>query len=109
MFNKIKRTITTVEQIKTENGIMQRIATHIVTEFHGYSTLCIDGNNIERNDNLERIRDSKVIAENQLPITCPVCFLIWQEINGFTANDFATSKESNFVMTDLKDICLPNE
>lgn len=106
MCNETRRTITSIEQIRTPEGIMQRTATHIVTEFHGYSTLCLEGNNIERNDNFQVVRNCKVIARNQLPITCISCYLIWLDTQGFTSNDFTESDESDFVMTDFKDICI---
>ncbi|EFE7904332.1 MULTISPECIES: hypothetical protein [Enterobacterales] len=100
-----KRTITTREQIKVNGEIKERTATHIVTGAHGYETLCTSGYNIDRNEKGEIIHNCEKIAEDELPVTCPTCRVVWFHTHEFSITDFDTlSDRGNFVLTDLKEI-----
>ncbi|MWP61579.1 MULTISPECIES: hypothetical protein [unclassified Gilliamella] len=101
----IKKTITTIEQIKTQKGlVLQRTLTHIATSD---GTLC-NSYTIKRNEKNEVIGDSLKIAENQYPITCVECLVTWGEVCNFTISDFADSEQNNFTETQLKEICFDN-
>lgn len=100
-----KRTITTREQIKVNGEIKERTATHIVTGAHGYETLCTSGYNIDRNEQGEIIHNCEKIAEDELPVTCPTCRVVWFHTHEFSLTDFDTlSEKGNFVLTGLKKI-----
>lgn len=46
------------------------------------------------------LKTAKKIAEGKLPVTCPVCFAIWQDVHRFTHVDFDTqSGKSDFIDT----------
>ncbi|CNI08063.1 Uncharacterised protein [Yersinia kristensenii] len=101
----MKKTITTLERVKVNGVIKERKATHIVTGAHGYETLCTKGYNLSKNENDEVIEDCLLIAENQLPVTCTTCYIVWHDVNGFNRNDFNTEiEESKFANTNLSEI-----
>lgn len=84
------RTIRTREQLLVNGTVKERVATHIVTGAHGYETLCTSGYNISRNDEGMLIENCEKLSEGDLPITCPVCFVVWRDVCQFTAGDFDT-------------------
>lgn len=99
------QTITTREQLLVNGTVIERVATHIVAGAHGYETLCTSGYNISRNDKGVLIENCEKLAEGELPITCPTCFVIWHDVHQFTAGDFDTeSGKGNFVDTGLTEI-----
>ena len=101
------RTITTREQLLVNETVSERVATHIVTGAHGYETLCTSGYNISRNDEGVLIENCEKLAEGELPITCPVCFVIWHDVHSFTAGDFDTeSGKGSFTDTRLSEITI---
>ena len=86
------RTITTREQLLINGRVHERIATHIVTGAHGY--------NVRYNKAQQLVESCEKIAEGKLPVTCPVCFTIWQDVHRFTHVDFDTqSGKSDFIDT----------
>lgn len=96
------RTITTREQLLVNGNVRERIATHIVTGAHGYETLCTSGYNISYNDKQELIEYCEKQAEDQLPITCRTCYVIWHDVHKFKLSDFDTeSGKGCFKNTDL--------
>lgn len=104
---KNKRTITTREQVMVNGKICERIATHIVTGAHGYETLCVTGYTKDTNDTGEVIHNSEKLAENQLPITCPVCYTVWHDTHHFSRADFGREPgKSKFIGTNLKEISI---
>lgn len=101
------RTITTREQLLVNGTVRERVATHIVTGAHGYETLCTSGCNISRNDERVLIENCEKLAEGELPITCPTCFVIWHDVHQFTPGDFDTeSGKGNFADTGLTEITI---
>ncbi|MGC1018917.1 hypothetical protein WKH24_21680 [Pantoea agglomerans] len=101
------QTITTREQLLVNGTVSERIATHIVTGAHGYETLCTSGYNISRNDEDVLIENSEKLAEGEMPITCPVCFVVWHDVHQFTAGDFDTgSGKGDFADTGLTEITI---
>ena len=101
------RTITTREQLLVNGMVSERVATHIVTGAHGYETLCTSGCNISRNDENVLIENCEELAEGELPITCPTCFVIWRDVHQFTPGDFDTeSGKGNFAKTGLTEITI---
>ncbi|HFM2961469.1 TPA: hypothetical protein ACG62W_004718 [Escherichia coli] len=94
------RTITTREQLLINGRVHERIATHIVTGAHGYETLCTNGYNVRYNKAQQLVESCEKIAEGKQPVTCPVCFAIWQDVHRFTHVDFDTqSGKSDFIDT----------
>lgn len=101
------RTITTREQLIANGTVRERVATHIVTGAHSYETLCTSGYNISRNDEGVLIENCEKLAEDELPITCPTCFVIWHDVHQFAAGDFDTeSGTGNFADTGLTEITI---
>lgn len=101
------RTITTREQLLVNGTVRERVATHIVTGAHGYETLCTSGYNISRNDERVLIENCEKLAEGELPITCPTCFVIWHDVHMFKPGDFDTeSGKGSFADTDLTEITI---
>ncbi|TCZ22347.1 hypothetical protein [Pantoea agglomerans] len=101
------QTITTREQLLVNGTVSERIATHIVTGAHGYETLCTSGCNISRNEEDVLIENIEKLAEGELPITCPVCFVVWHDVHQFTAGDFDTeSGKGDFADTGLTEISI---
>ena len=101
------QTITTREQLLVNGTVSERVATHIVTGAHGYETLCTSGYNIRRNDERVLIENCEKLAEGELPITCPVCFVVWHDVHQFTAADFDTeSGKGSFAKTGLTEITI---
>ncbi|EFR6141840.1 hypothetical protein HYK36_004224 [Salmonella enterica] len=84
------RTITTHEQLLVNGKVRERVATHIVTGAHRYETLCTSGYNFSYNDKRELIENCEKLAENELPITCPTCYVVWQDVHKFKRGDFDT-------------------
>ncbi|EPB8568736.1 hypothetical protein ACT244_003747 [Escherichia coli] len=103
------RTITTREQLLINGRVHERIATHIVTGAHGYETLCTNGYNVRYNKAQQLVESCEKIAEGKLPVTCPVCFTIWQDVHRFTHVDFDTqSGKSDFIDTCHSEIITGN-
>ncbi|MEN4569185.1 hypothetical protein [Pantoea agglomerans] len=101
------QTITTHEQILVNGTVSERVATHIVTVAHGYETLCTSGYNFDYNDRQELVHDSEKLAEDELPVTCPVCFVIWDDVHKFKSDDFDTeSVKGSFTETGLTEITI---
>ncbi|EEH8383056.1 hypothetical protein G3142_005092 [Salmonella enterica subsp. enterica serovar Montevideo] len=101
------RTITTREQLLVNGKVRERVATHIVTGAHGYETLCTSGYNISRNDDGVVIENCEKLAENELPITCPTCYVVWHDVHKFKSDDFDTeSGKGAFSDTGLTEITL---
>ncbi|EOR7867429.1 hypothetical protein FYL99_RS20360 [Escherichia coli] len=101
------RTITTHEQLLVNGKVRERVATHIVTGAHGYETLCTSGYNFSYNNKRELIENCEKLAEDELPITCPTCHVVWQDVHKFTPGDFDTeSGKGNFMVTALTEITL---
>lgn len=101
------RTITTREQLLVNGTVRERVATHIVTGAHGYETLCTSGYNISHNDDGVLKENCEKLAEGELPITCPTCFVVWHDVHQFTAGDFDTdSGKGTFSDTGLTQITL---
>jgi hypothetical protein len=101
------RTITTREQLLVNGSVSERVATHIVTGAHGYETLCTSGYNISHNDDGVLKENCEKLAEDELPITCSVCFVTWHDVHQFTAGDFKTeSGKGNFADTSLTEITI---
>lgn len=99
------RTITTREQLLINGRVHERIATHIVTGAHGYETLCTNGYNVRYNTAQQLVESCEKIAEGKLPVTCPVCFAVWQDVHKFTHVDFDTaSGKSDFFDTSHMEI-----
>nr|CAQ87362.1 conserved hypothetical protein [Escherichia coli ED1a] len=99
------RTITTREQLLINGRVHERIATHIVTGAHGYETLCTNGYNVRYNTAQQLVESCEKIAEGKLPVTCPVCFAVWQDVHKFTHVDFDTaSGKSDFFDTGHMEI-----
>lgn len=84
------RTITTREQLLVNGKVRERVATHIVTGAHGYETLCTSGYNLSYNDREEMIENCEKLGEDNLPITCPTCYVVWQDVHKFKPSDFDT-------------------
>lgn len=98
----IKRTVTTREQVNFNGIVRVRTATHIAADAHGYVTFCTSGHNIKRDDNNEIIVDFEIINENQFPVTCKTCFILWHAVSLFNISDFMPEEErSDFKDTDL--------
>ncbi|WP_462202275.1 hypothetical protein [Klebsiella pneumoniae] len=75
-------------------------SSNIVTGAHGYETLCTNGYNVRYNKAQQLVESCEKIAEGKLPVTCPVCFTIWQDVHRFTHVDFDTqSGKSDFIDT----------
>ncbi|HHI5971644.1 hypothetical protein [Enterobacter hormaechei] len=101
------RTITTREQLLVNGTVRERVATHIVTGAHGYETLCTSGYNISRNDEGVLIENCEKLAEGELPITCPTCFVVWHDVHPFKPGDFDTeSEKGTFSDTGLTEISI---
>ncbi|HHG2504459.1 hypothetical protein R9K85_01725 [Escherichia coli] len=101
------RTITTREQLLVNGKVRERVATHIVTGAHGYETLCTSGYNISRNDERVLIENCEKLAEDELPITCPTCYVVWHDVHKFKSSDFDTeSGKGRFTDTDLTEITI---
>lgn len=101
------RTITTREQLLVNGTVSERVATHIVTGAHGYETLCTDGCTFDHSEEGKLIRNSETLAEGELPITCPTCRVIWQDVHQFKLSDFDTeSGKGSFTETGLSEITL---
>lgn len=101
------RTITTREQLLVNGTVRERVATHIVTGAHGYETLCTSGYNISRNDEGVLIENCEKLAEGDLPITCPTCFVVWHDVHQFKPGDFDTeSGKGTFSDTGLPEISI---
>lgn len=101
------RTITTREQLLVNGMVSERVATHIVTGAHGYETLCTSGYNISRNDKGVLIENCEKLAEDELPITCPTCHVIWHDVHHFKPDDFDTeSGKGSFAKTGLTEITI---
>lgn len=53
------------------------------------------------------IENCEKLAEGELPITSPVCFVVWHDVHQFTAGDFDTeSGKGSFVDTSLTEITI---
>ncbi|PKB89356.1 hypothetical protein A8A01_14615 [Ewingella americana] len=101
------QTITTREQVLIDGKVRERIATHIVTGAHGYETLCTSGYNVSYNDKRELVHNCEKLAEGELPITCPTCFVVWHDVHRFKLGDFDTeSGKGAFSDTGLTEITL---
>ncbi|HAX2123782.1 TPA: hypothetical protein JW679_004249, partial [Escherichia coli] len=101
------QTITTHEQLLVDGKITERTATHIVTGAHGYETLCTSGYNIRYNEKQELVESCEKIADGELPVTCPTCFAVWQDVHKFTPGDFDTeSGKGDFADTNLTEIMI---
>lgn len=98
----IKRTVTTREQINFNGVVRKRTATHIAADAHGYVTLCTSGHYIKRDSNNEIIVDFECLNENQFPVTCKTCFILWHVVSSFNISDFMQEEEkSDFKDADL--------
>jgi len=101
------KTITTREQLLVNGTVSERVATHIVTGAHGYETLCTSGYNISHNDKGVLIENCEKLAEGELPITCPTCFVVWHDVHKFKPGDFDTeSGKGTFADTGLTEITI---
>lgn len=101
------RTLTTREQLLVNGMVRERVATHIVTGAHGYETLCTSGYNISYNNNHVLIENCEKLAEDELPITCPTCFVIWRDVHNFKPGDFNTeSGRGSFADTCFTEITI---
>lgn len=101
------RTITTREQLLVNGTVSERVATHIVTGAHGYETLCTGGCTYDHNEKGELIKNCETLAEGELPITCPTCFVIWRDVYPFGVGDFDTeSGKGSFSRTGLTEITI---
>lgn len=93
--------------ISERGKVRERIATHIVTGAHGHETLCTSGNNISRNEEGMLIENCEKLAEGDLTITCPTCFVIRRDVHQFTAGNFDTeSGKGNFADIGLNVITI---
>lgn len=87
--------------------VRERVATHIVTGAHGYETLCTSGYNISHNDERVLIENCEKLAEDELPITCPTCYVVWQDVHQFKPADFdIESGKGSFADTGLNEITI---
>lgn len=101
------RTITTREQVLRDGKVRERVATHIVTGAHGYETLCTSGYNVRYNVDRELVHNCEKLAEGELPITCPTCFVVWHDVHKFKPADFDTkSGKGSFADTGLTEITI---
>lgn len=101
------RTITTREQVLVNGTAKERVATHIVTGAHGFDTLCTDGCTCAHNDEGKLIKNSEMLAEGELPVTCYTCWVIWRDVHTFQPGDFDTeSGKGSFFDTGLSEITL---
>lgn len=101
------RTITTREQLLVNGKVRERVATHIVTGAHGYEPLCTSGYNVSYNDKRELIENCEKLAEDELPITCTTCYVVWHDVHKFNSGDFDTeSGKGSFTETDLTEISI---
>ncbi|HAY1677188.1 TPA: hypothetical protein SI749_004593 [Escherichia coli] len=101
------QTITTREQLLVNGKVLERVATHIVTGAHGYETLCTGGYNLQYNQERVLVQNCEKVAEGKLPVTCPTCFAVWQDIHKFTLGDFDTeSGKGDFADTNLTEIMI---
>ncbi len=101
------QTITTREQLLVNGIVRERVATHIVTGAHGYETLCTRGYNISRNDERVLIENCEKLAEGELPITCPICHVVWHDVHKFKPADFdMESGKGSFADTGLTEITI---
>lgn len=101
------RTITTREQLLVNGKVSERVATHIVTGAHGYETLCTSGYNISYNEERVLVENCEKLAEGELPVTCPTCFVVWHDVHVFKSADFdAESGKACFTDTGLTAISI---
>jgi len=88
-----RHTITTREQLKVNGRVSERIATHIVTGVHGWETLCTSGCTFEHDEDGNLKSDAVVVCRDILPVTCHVCEAVWQDVCGFSQEDFCPSDQ----------------
>lgn len=101
------QTITTREQLLVDGTVRERVATHIATGAHGYETLCTSGYNFRYNEDRKLVENCEKLAEGELPVTCPTCFVVWHDVHKYKPSDFdPESGKGCFTDTGLTEITI---